>query len=101
MWPLIATFFNFPPWMRYKLPITTLLGVQAGWSKKRHFSLQPVLQVLMDELQLLDYGVDVFDANKQETVRIRAKLVRVSAMHSSQCIQLFVRWCSANSSDTE
>jgi hypothetical protein len=80
MWPFLVTLFNLPPWMRYKLAVTTLLGIQAGSkSKRQYFSLSPVMQIIMDELKLLEHGVRVWDAHKQEWFTCHAKLVQVSS----------------------
>lgn len=78
MWPIMVTLYNFPPWKRYLLAVSTLVGIQAGRRTKRAYNwLQPVLQVLMDELKLLDCGVRVWDAYKREWFTCYAKLVQV------------------------
>jgi hypothetical protein len=81
MWPLAATFYNWPPWLRYQLGVTTLLGVLPGSSLPlSSLDLQPVLEIITDQLELLGkYGVEVWDAHKKEMFTCYMKLVQVSS----------------------
>eukprot|EP00775_Hariotina_reticulata_P000311 gene312-523_t len=78
MWPLAATFYNWPPWLRYQLGVTTLLGVIPGSTLPMSaLDLQPVLEIITDQLELLSkHGVQVWDAHKGEMFTCYVKLVQ-------------------------
>lgn len=81
MWPIVFTPYNFPPHVRYLLGLTTLLCVIPGSRQPAsRISLQHVMQIVMDEVELLSYGVYVQDASKppnQARFLCRLKLVQV------------------------
>ena len=82
MWPLAATFYNWPPWLRYTLGVTTLLGVIPGSRDgSSSLDLQPTLEIITDQLELLDptlgTGVEVKNASTGELETVYVKLVQV------------------------
>jgi hypothetical protein len=87
MWPLAATFDNFPPWLRYMMGVTTLLGVIPGSTLPNStLDLQPTLEIIMDQMELLDkVGVEVFDRHADLQRVVYAKLVQVGLVHTSGC----------------
>jgi hypothetical protein len=78
IWPLVATCYNFPPWTRYILGMTTVLGVVPGSRLEvRQFDLQPFLQIVVDEVHFLDkVGQEVYDSHKKEFFTCHVKLVQ-------------------------
>lgn len=79
MWPVVITFYNFPPHVRYKLAVTSLLCVVPG-SRLDYstLNLQHVLQIPVDEFKLLRFGLRLQDASRNnESFTCRAKLVQV------------------------
>lgn len=78
MWPVVFTFYNFPPHVRYLLGLTILLCVVPGTrSSACKFDLQSILQITMDELQLMKHGMWMYDGHKKEKYLCKAKLVQV------------------------
>lgn len=83
MWPVVFTFYNFPPHVRYLLGLTTLLCVIPG-SRLPASRINPnyAVQIVMDELELMSYGVWLSDASKtipaQQRFLCRVKMVQVS-----------------------
>jgi len=86
MWPLVVTFYNFPPHIRYMLAITSLLCVIPGSRlDSSRLDLQPTLQIVKDEFKLLQHGIQLMDAHRQEQFTCRAKLVQVCAITGNGC----------------
>jgi hypothetical protein len=77
-WPLVITCYNFPPWARYLLGMTTLLGVVPGSRLDgSKLNLQPFLQILVDEILFIDtVGLEVYDKHKGEYFTCHVKLVQ-------------------------
>jgi Transposase family tnp2 len=77
VWPIYITPYNLPQSARKRLGVTTLVGVIAGKKEeKANLDLQPVLQLVVDELNFLYMvGAEVHDAYTGEDFVMRAKLV--------------------------
>jgi hypothetical protein len=76
IWPITLTLFNLPPDIRTKLGASMPLG----FTPLQHMQdIQPFLEPLMDELNLLWHGIDIFNACTGKTSCVRAMLVHVDA----------------------
>jgi hypothetical protein len=71
MWPVIATLYNLPPSIRYKLGVTHFFTIVPGRREKTHkLNLDHILDLVTDELKFLyDYGVWVEDARTKQMAR--------------------------------
>jgi Transposase family tnp2 len=79
IWPIFFTPYNVPQSLRYKMGITTLLGIVRGKrDKKADQDLYYVLEIVRDELNYLDvFGHEVWDAATNTTFTLRIKLIQL------------------------
>jgi hypothetical protein len=79
IWPLFFSPYNVPQSLKYKMGITTLLGIVRGKkTKKAQQDLYYILQIIKDELNYLDvYGHEVWDAATKTTFTLRVNLIQL------------------------
>ena len=79
VWPLVVTPYNLPPHLRYRLGVTTVLGIIWGKrSKKVKFDIQPYLDILVDELKYLnEVGWSVLDIHTKSKFTCRVRVIQV------------------------
>lgn len=77
VWPLILLNLNLPLTDRYRLSNMLCLGVIPG--PKGPLEIDTFLRPMMDELELLQQGVECWDAHQQSYFSLRAHLVMVTA----------------------
>ena len=74
-WPVMLMIYNLPPWMCMKSEYSILSLLIPG-SRSPGNDIDIYLQPLIDELKLLwDFGVETYDASRNETFQMRAALM--------------------------
>ncbi len=77
VWPIVLVCYNLPPWLRYLFGFLFVVGVVDGPSPGS-VGVMSALEVVVDQLlYLYRHGVEVYDAYHQDTVVVRAMLVKV------------------------
>jgi len=79
IWPIVVTTYNLPPTMRYLIGPLSLVSILPGkHSKNVKMDIQPVLNLLTDELVFLDkVGWFVNDASRKDSFVCRIRLVHL------------------------
>lgn len=73
MWPIVLTILNLPPKIRYSFSNLLLVGIVPGNNQKEPSSLDPYLEILVDELLGLS-NKTMFDAYRNAPFQLKVQL---------------------------
>jgi hypothetical protein len=79
VWPLVFTPYNLPPSSRYKLGMTSCVGIIPGTHEAdTKLDIQPFLEIFVDECNYLEaVGWQVHDAYEGNDFLCRVKLIQI------------------------
>jgi Transposase family tnp2 len=79
VWPLVFTTYNLPPSSRYKLGLTSCVGIIPGThDPDTKVNIQPFLEIFVDECHYLEaIGWPVYDKYNDEHFTCRVKLLQI------------------------
>lgn len=84
IWPLYMKIFNFPPSLRNEMGHLMLCGVIEGDGKKEPPTLDPYMEVILQELQSCE-GRLAYDALKKEFFALHVAVVRFITDFMGRC----------------
>jgi hypothetical protein len=80
IWPIVLTFYNLPPYLRYQVGCAPLVGIIVGKHKKEtKQDIIPYFKLLCDELDFLqEHGIQIKDSsNNNETFVCKARILHI------------------------